>query len=86
MTDETFEGAIIGEKRFPFVRVTESMQPKIVKKITRIDWRAVIYNYWKQKSRMRYIKSNPKATYKDLVAEGLVYISVYQAKREWKII
>jgi hypothetical protein len=86
MTDETFEGVEISGRLFPFVRITESMQPKIVKKITKLDWRALLWNRWYKKDRIKYIKDNPQATYKDLVKEGLVYISVYHAKREWKII
>ena len=83
---EIFEGAIIGDKRFPFVRVTESMQPKIVKRITKLNWRAVLWNWWYEKKRIKYIADNPNATYKDLVLEGLAYSSPYQQKREYKII
>jgi hypothetical protein len=88
---ELFEGAIFNEgkpneKRFPFVRVTESQQPKIVKKLTRVNWRAFIYNKWNEKKRNKYISEHPEATYKDLLKEGLVYLSIYQSKREWKII
>lgn len=86
MADESFEGVELNGKQFPFVRITESMQPKIIKKITKTNWRAVLYNFWKQKARIKYIADNPKATYKDLILEGLVYSSVYQSKREWKII
>jgi hypothetical protein len=86
MTDDLFEGVELNDIRLPFVRVTESMQPKIVKKLTRQNWRAVLFNLWQQKARNKYIKEHPKATYKDLVIEGLVYSSVYQSKREWKII
>ena len=86
MSDELFEGAVINGKEFPFVRITESMQPKILKKLSRLDWRALLYNLWKQKKRVEYVKNNPNATYKDLVKEGLVYISIYHNKREWKII
>ena len=102
------EGMKIGEKFFPFVRVTESMQPKILKRVSKLDWRAVLYDYWKQKKRNKYIAErnikiaertaylkehpeetipeNPPVTYKDLIAEGLIYVSIYQSKREWKII
>jgi hypothetical protein len=84
--EEIFDGIVLNGKRFPFVRVTESMQPKIVKRSTKLDWRAVLYNFWKQKARNKYIAEHPQATYKDLILEGLVYSSIYQSKREWKII
>jgi hypothetical protein len=86
MTDELFEGAIIGEKRFPFVRVTESSQPRIVKKISKPNYRALIFNWFTRKKREQYIRLHPNAVMGDLVKEGLIYFSVYQSKREWKII
>ena len=109
MTNETFEGVELNGKLFPFVRITESMQPKIAKKITKLDWRAILWNKWFEKERKKYITEHPLKSYdelvkkhneenpknpvnnlyfqyKDLVKEGLVYVSVYHAKREWKII
>ena len=86
MTDELFEGAIIGEKRFPFVRVTESSQPRIVKKISKSNYRALIFNWFTRKKREQYIRLHPSAVMGDLVKEGLVYFSVYQSKREWQTI
>jgi hypothetical protein len=62
------------------------MQPKIVKRLAKLDWRAILYNLWKQKKRNKYIQEHPKAIYKDLILEDLVYTSIYQSKREWKII
>ena len=83
---EVLDGVEIKGRYFPFVRITEAMQPKVIKKITKLNWRAVIWNWWFAKKRKKYIEENPNATYKDLILEGLVYSSVYQSKREWKII
>ena len=74
MTNELFEGAIINagkpnEKRFPFVRVTESSRPRIVKKLTRPNYRADFINWilnWGGK-RDKYLKLHPTTSYQEEV-------------------
>jgi hypothetical protein len=53
---EQFEGAIVGGKEFPFIRITVASQAKILKKFKPSFWGAIAEWLWPERNNLRMWK------------------------------